>query len=143
MNYDYGQDRNWNTNIRYGFTVSVTITVIISVSTPLFKKFACYWKLHQYTMLQFTASYVITLNESRKKIFTVESNKATATNLLLGDIFTHKTASSSFSVRVWRSDKTLAFDSLPSSTTNSNCQNLTVLSPPPVAQPLCKENEHL
>lgn len=82
--------------------------------------------------------FVLTLKESKKKIFTVESSRATATNLLFGDILTQRTESSSFNVRVCKSDNTLVFDSEASSTINSNCQNFTVLSPPPVAQPRCK-----
>lgn len=90
--------------------------------------------LHYYCPNIFESNF--TLKVSRKNIFTVESSKATATNFELGDIFTHMTASSSFNVLVCNSDNTFAFDSLFSSTINSNCQNFTVLSLLPVAQPL-------
>lgn len=61
-----------------------------------------------------------------KNILTFESSNATAMNFPFGEIFTQSTVSSSFNVLVCRSDNTLVFDSLFSSTTNSNCQNLTV-----------------
>lgn len=63
------------------------------------------WKLYVY-------SHTITLNVSRKKIFTVESSNATATNILLGLILTHNTLSSNFKVFKCRTDKTFAFISL-------------------------------
>lgn len=77
-----------------------------------------------------------TLNVSTKNILTVESNNATATNFPFGDILTQRTPSSNFNVLVCIRDNTFAFDSLFSSTINSNCQNFTVLSLPPVMQPL-------
>lgn len=86
-----------------------------------------------------------TLNVSTKNIFTVESNSATATNLLFGLIFTQSTLSSNFNVLVCSNDRTLALLSLDSSVINSKFQNLTVLSPPPVTQPLisgCKQIDH-
>lgn len=77
-----------------------------------------------------------TLKVSTKNILTVESRSAAATNFPFGDNRTHRTVSSNFKVLVCNSDNTLALLSLFSSAISSNCQNFTVLSPPPVTQPL-------
>lgn len=84
-------------------------------------------------MLVYT--FFLTLKVSTKNILTVESSRATATNFPFGLILTQSTLSSNFSVLVCSNDSTLALLSLVSSTISSNRQNLTVLSPAPVAQP--------
>lgn len=74
-----------------------------------------------------------TLKVSLKNILTVLSKSATANNLLSGLTLAHCTFSSNSIVFKCNNDNALRSEF--GKTTNSNCHNLTELSPPPVIHP--------